>query len=307
MTHTTKNYTVAICTHNRAHLLEKCLAGLIDAMRDIPLDVIVIDNASIDETPIVCARFAPRVQYYFCADVGLSNARNFALRQCRTRYIVFLDDDAIPDCSWISGIDLSIDRNPDVFGGPYYPFYIEHRKTWFTDDLASAHLDMDRGWQLKGTCFSGGNMGWRTEILKELGGFDKNLGMVGSTLGLAEETQIQLKIWRLTPNATFWYEPSMSMAHYVHPSKMSLLYILRRNFLYGRLMFHLRNECSVPEVRLIPFIRYSKLGLPILFRLLMRDRTRYPYWKTYVAKYISLHSIHAGYLYSKYMSWKLIG
>ena len=42
------------------------------------------------------------------------------------------------------------------------------------------------------------------------------------------------------------------------------------------------------------FLRRTKFGLPLLMRLVSRDRTRDPYWHSYAARYLTLNGIILG-------------
>lgn len=289
------DFTIAICTRNRADFLRKCLGGLFSATQTIHPRIIIVDNASTDSTRDIVAQFADKVHLVHEQNVGLSHARNTAIAHCHTPYLVFLDDDGVPDPEWTSSIGDMIEKHqPDVFGGPYSPFYTDPREPWFSDALGAAHMDLSDGLQPRGTCFSGGNMGWRVELLKALGGFDPKLGISGNELRLGEETALQLAMWRRSPDAKFCFSRKMHMIHHVSKVKMRLRYIHKRNFIYG---WQLRDIDPMQEILkngVIALMLRTKLGVPLILRYFVRDRTIYPYWKGYAAAYLSLNSILIG-------------
>lgn len=87
--------TVAIATHDRAHLigaaLQSCLAQTVR-----PEQVIVVDDGSSDDTASVVRGFnGLDVVYVNAGKIGLGNARNFATALCRSKYLCILDDDDI--------------------------------------------------------------------------------------------------------------------------------------------------------------------------------------------------------------------
>ena len=57
---TTPDISIVVCTHNRSRLLAGALASLRELEMDgrFSFDIVVIDNASTDETPQVIAAFA---------------------------------------------------------------------------------------------------------------------------------------------------------------------------------------------------------------------------------------------------------
>ena len=85
------NLSVVIPTHNRAGLLPRAVESVLQAGTD--LEVIVVDNASADDTPQVCAHL-PDIRYLrLDRNTGEGGARNVGIRESRSEYVAFLDDD----------------------------------------------------------------------------------------------------------------------------------------------------------------------------------------------------------------------
>ena len=287
--------TVAICTRNRAEFLQTCLDGLHTSMGSDPMPILVIDNASSDRTAEVLRTYRDHIKIALEPRIGLSHARNRALAECGTDYLVFLDDDGIPSSSWAGAVRSAIARHaPDVFGGPFVPFYRSPKKAWFADHLGAAHTDLRDGLQPFGTCFSGGNMGWRCGLLKSFGGFDPALGIAGGRLRLGEETALQMAMWQANPQTQFVFSAQMHMTHYVSPQKMTLRYIFQRNFIYGWQLADINHDDPMLGQPSWALARDARFGIPLIARLLIRDRRLYPYWKSFAAAYLSLHAIAVG-------------
>lgn len=293
--------TIAICTRNRAGFLLKCLNALTEINLTKGHRVIVVDNGSTDETKSIVEKFTCVVEYAFAEEVGLSNARNVAISKCNTEYLVFLDDDGIPDSTWLTGISEAIKNDPDVFGGPFRPYYTIAPPSWFLDEFGSAHLDLVDGAQDFGVCFSGGNMGWRKSLLIEFGKFDPALGMVGDKLALGEETAIQMRIWNEKLKPKFWFSEMMSMTHHSPPEKMKLSYIWKRNFIYGRSLRSINERDPMLDLSVTDFILQSKLGLPLVQKLLFQKSRGGVGFRTYAARYLIINAMRIGILFDKLM------
>ena len=116
--------TVALCTHNHEPRLRRTLGGLARLVPpDCPWELLIVDNASTDGTPQLAAAHEWRtpgmnVKVVREDKLGLSNARNRAIREATGEYIVFMDDDETPDPHWLNTYERAIlEERPDALGG----------------------------------------------------------------------------------------------------------------------------------------------------------------------------------------------
>ena len=132
---------VIICYNHGRYLAEAIESVLAQTIGDV--EVIVVDDGSIDDTPAVAARY-PSIRYLRQRNQGMSAARNAGLRASRGRYVSFLDaDDRLlpealaagaaclgehPECAFVSGHyrmitadgePIPTDPPPDVREGHY--------------------------------------------------------------------------------------------------------------------------------------------------------------------------------------------
>ncbi len=100
--------TVAICTRNRAALLEKAVRSVLEQMTPCA-EILIVDNGSSDNTELLAANFAaaePRVKFFSERQTGLSVARNSALRVATGQWVIFLDDDALAEPGWLAAYEF---------------------------------------------------------------------------------------------------------------------------------------------------------------------------------------------------------
>jgi len=87
--------SVIILTWNSQTFAEKCLTSVFREIRDIAAEVIVVDNASRDNTvPLIQTKFPSVTLIQNKENRGVAPARNQGLRQARGRYALILDVDA---------------------------------------------------------------------------------------------------------------------------------------------------------------------------------------------------------------------
>lgn len=84
--------SIIICSHNRAQLLKETLDSVF-AQIHAPVEIIVVDDGSTDNTSELMKSFANRIRYYWQKNQGISVARNTGLRLAKGEFIAFQDDD----------------------------------------------------------------------------------------------------------------------------------------------------------------------------------------------------------------------
>jgi GT2 family glycosyltransferase len=86
--------SVVVPTRNRSYLLVKTLRSVL-GQQDVDLEIIVVDEASDDDTAAAIARLADRRLrvLYHQKPLGVSAARNSGARDARGEWLAFADDD----------------------------------------------------------------------------------------------------------------------------------------------------------------------------------------------------------------------
>jgi glycosyltransferase involved in cell wall biosynthesis len=233
--------SIAVCTYNRADLLEACLISLGRQVSTDSVEVIIVDNKSTDETLRVAHRMCDRYSFMiYCLEQnqGLQHARNCGFKMARGRYIAYLDDDAIAPANYISSLLSTLrSKKPDILGGPIYPYYTCTKPKWFKDEYEIRRF-ADRSGFSKTCRISGSNFVIRKSVLEQLGRFDVSLGIVGNRLGMGGERAVIESYRHRKPEASqkIFYDLDAYVYHYVPVHKMTLRYQIKRMFLSGRAM-----------------------------------------------------------------------
>lgn len=105
--------SVLIPTYNRADYIEECLDSILNQTVP-PLEIIVIDDGSEDDTAQRLESYKDRIIYLHKENGGKPSALNLALTQVRGDYIWLFDDDdvALPDA--IEKRQQYLDSHPDI-------------------------------------------------------------------------------------------------------------------------------------------------------------------------------------------------
>jgi glycosyltransferase involved in cell wall biosynthesis len=109
--------TVVVPTRDRPAALARCLAAL-DAQRDIELELVVIDDGSLDAAGVervVAGR--PRARVVRLDGRGPAAARNAGILAARGRVVLLTDDDCVPARRWAAALTEEVERTPGVAVG----------------------------------------------------------------------------------------------------------------------------------------------------------------------------------------------
>lgn len=103
--------SVVIPVRNDARELRGCLEALA-AQTSQPVEVIVIDNGSSDETTRVAREFGATVVFEPSPGIGVASAAGYDAASGDV--IGRLDADSVPDPDWIATVASSLSRHPDA-------------------------------------------------------------------------------------------------------------------------------------------------------------------------------------------------
>lgn len=87
--------SVVIPVYNIRDYVERCVRSVL-AQPDVPLEVLIVDDGSTDDSGAVCDALAAedsRVTVIHKPNGGLSDARNYGLCHAQGEYILFMDGD----------------------------------------------------------------------------------------------------------------------------------------------------------------------------------------------------------------------
>ncbi len=301
-------FSVVTYTYNREKLLAQILESVCN--QSISLDsyeVVVVDNRSTDGTRTVVESFAarfPNVRYTWEEKQGCSAARNRGWKEAVGDYVAYIDDDAKAPVEWLQVAENVIRiQNPDIFGGPVYPFYLSPKPVWYKDEYSTfSNGDQPRILSDINEFFHGSNLFVRRLLLEELGGFDERLGMFGNRLGYGEETAFLNQVRSRKSEAIIFYEPKLYAFHVVRPEKYALSWQLRSRFALGRYNYRAYGD-SVTKLRSRHVLGFFALPVVIAWQatlgILLRDRKLYPHYQNYIIERIFKNISTWGKLYQR--------
>ena len=234
--------SAVVCTHNRAAYLERALASLAaQTLARDAYEILVVDNASTDETPAVVAAASARIPNLISLrepTPGLPHARNAGLRAARGAFVAYVDDDAVASPTWLERIlaaFATVQPTPGCVGGRIDAIWEAPRPSWLADDMLSYLTVID--WSPTATFLgedrfvAGANMAFPRDLLRSIDGFHPALGRRGTTLLSNEELRVESALRRR--GHPCWYDPAIAVGHHVAPERLTRAYFRRRYFWQG--------------------------------------------------------------------------
>ncbi|WP_456832104.1 glycosyltransferase [Deinococcus sp. UYEF24] len=111
----TMKWSVVVPARNEAAMLPALLLALKAQTR--PADeIIVVDNASTDDTARVAAEYGARVLH--CAQKGVAYARQMGLEHAAGDWIASTDADSLPEIGWLAALETAIRPGTVALYGP---------------------------------------------------------------------------------------------------------------------------------------------------------------------------------------------
>ncbi len=229
--------TVAICTRNRANLLQRAIASVLPQITD-EAELLIVDNASTDETAEITARLAAadsRVKIWREPRLGISFARNAALANARGEYIVFFDDDELADAGWLQAYADFFKHLPSgrigCVGGPYIAQHEIPPPTWMNPNYGGFDVGGEKRILTCGTNLAGGNCAYRRKLALSFGGFDTSLMRY-------EDSDLNIRLHKA--GYEIWWLPAARISHLLPAGRLNFRTLAGIAFDEGRSVALLR-------------------------------------------------------------------
>jgi glycosyltransferase involved in cell wall biosynthesis len=239
--------TVAICCYNSVERLPATLRHLLaqKVSTETPWEVLVVDNASTDNTADVARRNWPTghsipLRIAHESKPGQANARKCAFREARYELLSFIDDDNWVAPNWVESVVLVMNEHPDAaacFGKKRS--VCEGREPWWFKEfewqfVVGPEIDKacdftNRPGEIPGAGLNIRKSAW-TSLYDR--GFDfLSCGRLGTKLLTGEDTELacalKLSGWAL------WYDPRLTLQHFLPSQRLRWEYLRRSNLGFG--------------------------------------------------------------------------
>lgn len=249
----TPDISIIIVNYKVKEYVKGLLESIEAAKQNFHLEIYVIDNDSGDDSSRYLKEFFPSIKYIDNkSNVGFGRANNQAIRKVEAQYTFIINPDTIISKDLFSILTDHLNENPKCGAagvkilnpdGTYAPeskrsvptiwssfckmfslheifpqkrLFNKYYMNWLGED------ELNQVPVLSGSC-----MFWRTDLLKDLGGFDERFFMYGEDIDLCYRVQ----------NTEFYidYVPETSIIHYKGESTKKG--DLRYNWIFNKALY----------------------------------------------------------------------
>jgi len=166
--------SVIIPAYNQAQYLSDAVNSVLDGTYS-DLEIIIVDDGSTDNTPIIVKRFTdPRVRYIYQENRGLAGARNTGIRNTTGQYIAYLDSDDLFTPKKLEILTSKLDTEPE-FGLVAGQNILIGDDGTELDEIFDTPLPGDGAKLLLGNPITVGSVLLRREWQEKAGFFDESL------------------------------------------------------------------------------------------------------------------------------------
>jgi glycosyltransferase involved in cell wall biosynthesis len=240
--------SVIICSFNRGPLIPKLLADFRAKSAAVAgaWELLLVDNASTDNTAEAVDGFvnegAMPVRYLFEPRKGKSFALNRGVREARSDFLVFTDDDVALDEGWFPAAFEASDRRDIVmFGGRVIPVLPARLPRWLLDRngrpvfggplVKHDHGPVEREYDWSMGRPVGANMFVRRSLFDRYGLFRTDLGPVGRSKIGGEDSEISFRF--MSANEKVVYYPRAAVYHPIRQDQLRKSVFNRCYFNHG--------------------------------------------------------------------------
>lgn len=258
---------VCICTYKRPLLLRDLLRALNGQKCGgfFEYYVVVVDNDRSESGRTIVESEAKQsktsIFYFVESEQNIAMARNKAIENSRGEFVALIDDDELPDSSWLLNIYKALVR----FGtagilGPVLPRYEVSPPQWVLNGRFYKRPTYCTGYILPGERTLTANCLLRRAI------FEENRDWFNPKFGSGGEDKDFFKRMIARGHVFIWHNEA-PVFEWVSQERMKKTAMLKRALLRGKMTY--RSQINRPEKIMSSFaaVIYYTLGLPLLFLL----------------------------------------
>lgn len=285
--------SIIVVSYNTKKLTVECIKSVIEHTKEINYEILVIDNASSDESVKELKRLAAQKKLIKLIrnkkNLGFSKANNQGIKSASGKYLLFLNSDTLVTDNILGSMVKWVDDNPEVGivscslkykdgslqgTGGYFPTLIRVFSWMLIQDfplvdkfIKPFHPMKEKSIKKANSFYqeekeldwvTGAFMFTRRKVVDQIKGFDEEYFMYTEEVDLCYRAK--QKGWKV------WYKPQWSILHYGGASGTGENAVL--NEFKGIKLFYKKNYSPWKYPVLRAILKIGSLGRILLFGLI---------------------------------------
>ena len=200
------DFSLVITNYNREQFIDRAIRScLMQMILRRTVEIIVVDDASTDRSAEIVREFSNDVRMFRQdSNQGVAAASNVGLENASGRYWMRVDSDDFLNAHACAFLGSILDENPDID----FVYCDHHRVDVRGVKVSRVSLDSDEA-----LFEHGAGVLFRTEALREIGGYD-------ASLRNAEDRDLLMRL--RAAGAKGYYLPVSLYRYYIHGANISL-------------------------------------------------------------------------------------
>ena len=223
-------------------------------------EIVIVDNGSSDKTCEVVRSYETRLPLLYLLETtkGKTNALNTGMKRIRGDLVLFVDDDAIPNRSWLRSYSTAEKEHAeyDVFGGPVVCRWPANDVDWLSTDEEIVHTCFGAtgtglvSGEVSGLVLSGANFAVRRRVLPPFPVFNPRIGPNGSRYAMGSEADLLKRLEE--SGVKTWFLQDAIVQHIIRLEQLSRNWLLQRAMNSGRGIYAMWPETDGRKVLGVP-------------------------------------------------------
>ena len=202
----TKEPTISLIipAYNEEKYIGQCLDSVIKNSKGKFFEIIVIDNASKDNTNIIASRYS-NVKVFYEERKGLTRARQRGYNESKGEILAYIDADTIMPEGWYEKTfnEFSKDEKLACLSGPGYFYDVSKLNQWFLKNIYWRILVMTT-YYFVGYMTLGANFAIKKDVVSKMGEFDTSIEFYGEDVNIARRAHQFGKVKFKRDFISFW-------------------------------------------------------------------------------------------------------
>lgn len=235
--------SVLLATYNGDDLLRRTLQGYVDlGQQDFDWQIIVIDNASTDNTQDVLKEFAEQLPLDTAIESkpGKNRALNLGIPLLKSDNVILTDNDSIPHSGFLKNWVQAFEDHPkvDIFGGAIQPLFDTPMPQWMLDtkphfeELFALREGIEDG-PIDADFVFGPNMAVRRSVFERGVAFDENVGPNGTIKNYAMGSETAFCREAQSRGMKLYYIGTTTVSHIVRQNQTTEEFRNKRAYRMG--------------------------------------------------------------------------